>query len=428
MWKKPGNPVPIEAAQVAKGVYVWLNVKWTEHPFLSDRFLVETEKDVAILQTLDLVGRLFYYPDMSTAPLRAAPPVARMGSSPSTAPSSQEQTALNTEVLALEKAKKDKLRVQKDAAARAERAWDAAASATREALVGLSRSPKSAGEDLAKLSRQTAATITQGQDILLHLLGDRKGQGPQFHALNTRTLCMLLGKVSGLNEKDLSDLALAALAHDCGKSEIPLSILKISKRKKFEEDFYRQHVPFSVKLAAQSGAFSKEALATIADHHEAVDGSGWPQGKKDAAHSARILSVVDRYEELCSPQATDCDPLMPAEALSFMYRNEASRFDPALLSALIKLLGVYPPGTLVQLSNGALALVVSPGPTSLLPKVLLYSPEVAKEEAPTLELSTEPGVKITEAIRPSTLPSDVLEWLNPQQRLSYYFSVPSDAA
>jgi HD-GYP domain-containing protein (c-di-GMP phosphodiesterase class II) len=281
-----------------------------------------------------------------------------------------------------------------------------------------------AGEQLAQLSRDTASSIAQGQEILLHLLGDKKEQGPQFHALNVMTLCMLVGKKTGLTERELADLALAALAHDAGKSQIPPQILKISKRKKHEEDFYRQHVLFSVQFATQSGAFSPEALATIADHHEAVDGSGWPLGKKNTSRSARILAMVDRYDWLCSPdEVADRAPLMPAEALATMFRNESSQYEMGLLSALIKLLGVYPPGTVVQLSDGALAMVVSPGRKSLQPKVLIYSPEQPKEEAPTLDLDTEPDLKITEAIRPSTLPPDVLQWLNPRQRLSYFFSV-----
>jgi hypothetical protein len=114
---------------------------------------------------------------------------------------------------------------------------------------------------------------------------------------------------------------------------------------------------------------------------------------------------------------------MPAEALATMFSRESDKFDPALLSILIKLLGIYPPGTVVQLSDGALALVVSPGKKSLQPRVLIYNPDILKDDAPTLELDTVEGLKITEAIRHTTLPQDVLDWLNPQQRLSYYFSV-----
>lgn len=421
MWKKPGTPIPIDTTQLVVGLYVWLDVNWDEHPFVSSRLLVKTPKDVAIIQALDVIGRLYYYPEKSSS---APAALAAVPKEEAAAALVAEKLAVLKEVEQLEAAKVAKLRRQKDAAARADRAWENAARATREALLNMSRSPKVAGEQLAQLSRDTATSIAQGQEILLHLLGDKKEQGPQFHALNVMTLCMLVGKKAGLSERELADLALASLAHDAGKSQIPSQILKTSKRKKHEEDFYRQHVSFSVQFAAQSGAFSPEALAAIADHHEAVDGSGWPLAKKNTSRSARILAMVDRYDWLCSPdEVTDRVPLMPAEALATMFRNESGQYEMSLLSALIKLLGVYPPGTVVQLSDGTLAMVVSPGRKSLQPKVLIYSPEQSKEEAPTLDLDTEPELKITEAIRPSTLPPDVLQWLNPRQRLSYFFSV-----
>ena len=234
---------------------------------------------------------------------------------------------------------------------------------------------------------------------------------------------MLVGKKMGLTERELADLAMGALAHDAGKVQVPSQILKSGARKKHEEDFYRQHVMFSVQLATQSGAFSRETLTVIADHHEAPDGSGWPRARTESSRAARILAAVNRYDNLCTPEAEGVDPLMPAEALATMFRHEATRFDKTVLTVLIKLLGVYPPGTVVQLSDTSLAMVVGPGPTSLQPQVLIYAPELAKDEAPTLELHTEPSLKILEAIKPATLPPDVRAWLNPQQRLSYFFSV-----
>jgi HD-GYP domain-containing protein (c-di-GMP phosphodiesterase class II) len=422
MWKNTGSPVPIDPSQVVIGLYVWLDMKWDEHSFLSNRLMIKSLRDVAIIQAHDSVGRLYYYPDKSTAEPAAA--VLKSAQTPdANTAEAAEKLQLLAELRVLEKAKKDKLRLQKDAAARANLAWESAASATRAALLNLTRSPKVAGEQLAQLSRDTATSIAKGQEILLHLLGDKKGQGPQFHALNTMTLAMLVGKAAGLSERALADLALGALAHDAGKTEIPVQILKSSQRKKHEEDFFRQHVGFSTQFAAQSGAFSPQALAIIEDHHEAVDGTGWPRGKKDASPGARILAMVDRYDRLCSPEATDREALMPAEALATMFRHEGSKFDAVLLRTLIRLLGVYPPGTVVQLNDGSLALVVSPGAQSLQPKVLIYSPELSKDDAPTLELATEPSLKIVEAFRPGTLPPDVLTWLNPQQRLSYFYSV-----
>jgi HD-GYP domain-containing protein (c-di-GMP phosphodiesterase class II) len=422
MWKKPGSHVAIDPSQLVVGLFVWLDVRWDKHPFLANRMLLKTATDVALMQSLDIIGRLYYYPDKSAV---SPPPLVEpeLLSPEVLAIKAVEKTVLAQELRTLEQAKREKLKVQQAAAQQADQAWALAARSTRDALLNLTRSPKTAGEQLAVLSRETASSIAKGQEILLHLLGDKKEIGPQFHALNTMTLCMVVGKRAGLGEVALADLALAALAHDAGKAQIPLQILKTSRRKKHEEDFFRQHVLYSAQFAAQSGAFSREAIAIIADHHEAVDGSGWPRGKKDASIGARILAVVDRYDRLCTPEATDREPLMPAEALATMFRYESSKFDAGLLSLLIKLLGVYPPGTVVVLTDGSLAMVVSPGRQSLTPKVLIYSPELRKEMAPIVALDDEPDLKIAEAIRPATLPADARDWLSPQQRLSYFFSM-----
>lgn len=422
MWKNPGAAVAIDPSQLTVGLYVWLDMRWDEHPFIANRFMVRTAKDVAVIQSLGIEGHLHYHPDRSTAqPLPL--PLVPVATPPPEPEHADEQAALAAEVRQRDQAKKEKRQRQRDAAARADRAWEDAARQTREALLTLTRSPRAAGKVLADLSRETAARIAQSKEVLLHLLGDKKDQGPQFHALNVLTLCMLVGKKTGLAERELADLAMAALAHDVGKSKVPPQLFKTSRRKRHEEDFVRQHVMYSTQLASDSGAFSKEALACIASHHEAADGSGWPRGHRETHRLALILALVNRYDNLCSPEARDVEPLMPAEALAHMFKNESGQHDPALLSSLIKLLGVYPPGTVVQLTDGALALVVAPGPEALRPQVLVYTPEIPKDEAPLVELHTEPDIRVAEAIRPSTLPADVLDWLNPQQRLSYFYSV-----
>ena len=387
--------------------------------------MVSSQKDIAMISATKADGRLYYYPDLSEVePLtRCETPVqVPVKTAAEVSAADLERAALRQEMQTLEGAKKEKLRVQRAAHARADRNWEMAARATREALLNLSRAPKTAGAQLYALSQQTAAAIAAGQEILLHLLGDKKGQGPQFHALNVMSLAMLVGKVAGLTESELGDLALGALMHDCGKTQIPHVILESAARRKFEEDIYREHVQFSVLFATESCAFTPEALAVIADHHECLDGSGWPNGKKKLSRAARILALVNRYDRLCSPEAPNRDTLTPSEALAYLFQNQVSKYGIDLLSILIKLLGVYPPGTVVQLSDGSLALVVAPGTSSLQPRVLIYSPETTRDEAPTLDLADEPSLKVAEAIRLSTLPPPVLEWMRPQQRLSYFWT------
>lgn len=417
MWKKPGNPVPIAATQLVIGLYVWVDLSWDAHPFLYNRFKIRNDKQIRTLLSLAVAGKLYYYPEKSDSEPLPAPATS---AEPAPAPCPDAQLA--AEMAAQAEEKKARLQQLKDAAARADRAWEQAARVTREAMLGMARVPKQAGAQLRALSVQTASQISQGNEVLLHLLGDKDGTGPQFHALNVMTLSMLLGKVVGLTEQQLAEVALGALSHDIGKVRVPNHILTAKSRAKHEEAFYRDHGVYGLELARVSEAFGPISLSIIADHHEYLDGSGWPTGKKNPGPAARIVALVDTYDRLCSPESPQQEALMPAEALARMFRVEAGKFDQRLLSMLIKLLGVYPPGTLVRLNDESLALVVSPGRDSLRPVVLIYSPEIDKREAPTVDLGNSPDLKIEEALRPSSLPADVVAWMNPRQRLSYFYT------
>lgn len=422
------DTVPIDPSQLQPGLFVWLDLKWIDHPFLTNRFMVRKDADVAVIQSLQAHGHLYWVPSKSTVE-----PLPLGGKAPITEDQDEAlrlQLALDLERQRLAMARRDRIRQVKDAAARADRAWESAASATREALGTLARSPRMAGKHLEQLSKETAAAISAGPEALLHLLGPKEDQGPQFHALNVMTLCMLVGKKLGLSVRELTDLSMAALAHDAGKAVIPVSILKNSHRKKHEEDHYRLHVKHSVELARESGVFTAKAIDMIAQHHEAADGSGWPKSLSDTSVGARILAMTNRYDRLCAPEAPGTAPLMPSEALALMLRQEASKYDAHMLSTLIKLLGVYPPGTVVKLNDGSLALVVSPGKDIQRPRVLLYTPDLSETDAPLLDLAHSPDLKVIEAIRPASLTPDVLHWLNPQKRLACFFSVEdaSDAA
>lgn len=233
---------------------------------------------------------------------------------------------------------------------------------------------------------------------------------------------MLVGKEAKLSESQLSELALGLMAHDIGKARVPAHILKSASRAKHEEAFYRDHPKYGVELATIAGVFSPLAMTVISDHHECLDGSGWPAGKSALGPAARIGAIVDRYDRLCSPEAQGAAALTPSEALAQLFKAESGKYDAYLFKILIRLLGVYPPGSIVKLSDESLALVVSPGRESLRPVVLIYNPDLKKEDAPTMDLGENDEIKIVEAIRPSSLPDDVVAWLNPRQRLSYFYS------
>ena len=170
MWKKPGVPVPLDPSQVVVGLYVWLDIPWAEHPFLTSRIMVKTSRDVSIIRSSNPRGRLYYYPDQSSV-VPPAPKLEPAGVDTVTEAQQAEQLAMVRELQELKAAKAAKQSRQQAALMRADKAWDDAARATRDALLNLSRSPKVAGDQLRTLAMDTARTIASGQEILLHLLG-----------------------------------------------------------------------------------------------------------------------------------------------------------------------------------------------------------------------------------------------------------------
>jgi hypothetical protein len=159
-----------------------------------------------------------------------------------------------------------------------------------------------------------------------------------------------------------------------------------------------------------------------------MDGSGYPQKlKADAIRMpTRIVTIANVYDNLCN-HLDPSQSLTPHEALSMMYAHRRAQFDPAVMATMIKSLGVYPPGTIVRLSNEAVGLVMNVNVGKpLRPRVLVYDAEIPKEDAIILDLSEEGAdLSITASIRPGLLPKVIFDYLNPRKRVNYYFDSKS---
>lgn len=406
----PDHPIPIDISQLVVGLYVWIDLPWTDHPFLTSRRMIESERDIALIRRARPHGLLYYYPGRS----RVQPP-ARAAQT-SEVHRSTDDSAGQDAALEFERLRQDKQKTLQRQTARNERmrrGWEVAGRQVREALFEFARTPKSAGERLRVLAQETALQVSQTADVVLDMLGEHLLKGPQHHALNVMMLSLLLGQRAGLSNLELTDLAMAALAHDAGQADIPAAVLRNAHRRRFEEDFYRQHVAFSARLAAQSGHFSATALSLIEQHHEAPDGSGWPAGRTDAQRGARILSITDRFDRLCNPGQDGVLPLSPSEALARMVRQEAARFDPPLLALFVQVMGLHPPGSVVELSDGTLGLVFTGSRQPDAPRVRLYSPGMRRDEAPVIDLSRTPELRIVASRRAADLPEEVRDWFVP---------------
>ena len=136
---------------------------------------------------------------------------------------------------------------------------------------------------------------------------------------------------------------------------------------------------------------------------------------------------MNRYDNLCNPHLT-ARAMTPHESLSLLFAQSKSKFDTAILGAFIKMMGVYPPGSTVQLTDDRFAMVVGVNSSRpLKPRVMVHEPRVPRDEALVLDLEITDGLGIRRSLRPQQLPETALAYLAPRPRVAYFFEAVSDA-
>jgi hypothetical protein len=165
------------------------------------------------------------------------------------------------------------------------------------------------------------------------------------------------------------------------------------------------------------------ATLVIAQHHEHADGTGFPLRLNTDRMTAasRIVALVNRYDNLCNPHVA-AKALTPHESLSLLFAQGKSKFDTAILGAFIRMMGVYPAGSTVQLTDDRYAMVVGVNSSRpLKPRVLVHEPKVPRDEALIVDLETTNGLGIRRSIKPMQLPVASLDYLGPRPRVAYFF-------
>lgn len=188
------------------------------------------------------------------------------------------------------------------------------------------------------------------------------------HSVNVCILAIAIGQRLGYDRKRLSELGMAALFHDLGKSEIPLEILnKPSELTEEEWNIMRRHPIFSVKELVRIKGINDLAIrVTIGafEHHLNYDLSGYPRlaTKRPVSLLGRIVCIVDCYDALTSSRVYNRIPFPPERALRFMLNKAGKAFDPILMKLFVNAIGVYPIGSMVLLSTKEVGVVYATNP------------------------------------------------------------------
>lgn len=178
------------------------------------------------------------------------------------------------------------------------------------------------------------------------------------HSLNVAVLSISTGISMQLSESKLNAIGLAGFLHDIGKMLVPIKILnKQEKLTKEEYEIIKTH-PNNAKNQLQN-LVSYEVLGAIEDHHEKLDGTGYPNNKKSNNINpyAKILSICDVYDALTSDRPYR-KSIFPNDVIEYLMGCSDKYFDYNILKHFLKIICAYPVGTFVKLSNEELAVVV----------------------------------------------------------------------
>lgn len=241
-------------------------------------------------------------------------------------------------------------------------------------------------------------SVIRNPDALLWLTKLRSVDTYAYdHAIDTSVLAVMFGRHLGLSRDQLQELGLTGLLFDIGKLKLPPDLL--SKPGKLTDEEYillRKHVDYGVEILSQSTGITERVIDGIRHHHERHDGSGYPQGLKggEIPIYARIVAIVDCFDAITSMRPFRA-PISAHHAIRQMYDWRDKEFQAQLYEQFIQCLGVYPTGTIVELSSGEIAIVVAQNRTRRLrPRVMLVLDEekVALERNSILDLGDElPG-------------------------------------
>jgi len=425
--QKP-DQVFVSPDQLQIGLYVHLDLKWFEHPFAFNNFKIKDREQIDIIRGLGLTKVRI---DPVRSDLRpSSEPIQQSSDKTEPAPEPVAPVLKEHPALAAKRALVEKIRLQREASARIEHAFVDTAKTIHDVEKNLLAHPEKTVEQAHRLVGQIADSILSAPELAIHVMGDTiGGEELYFHSLNVTMLSLMMARDIKLPPEAVQPLGMGALFHDIGRREIPDKILmKMDPLTQSERKYYELHCEFGAKIGQQL-KFPSATIAIIREHHEMADGSGYPMKLKGDQINllARIVAIANYYDELCNPQNI-LNALTPHEALANMFAKLRTKFDPRLLQVFVRCLGVYPPGTIIQLSNGVIGMVATINTAKpMKPMVVIYDADIPKDEAILVDMEVESDVNIARAIRPAQLPKEIYNYLSPRKQVSYYFDANASA-
>lgn len=200
-----------------------------------------------------------------------------------------------------------------------------------------------------------------------------KDEHTYSHAVRSSVWAILFGRHIGLPKRDLDALAMGVLLKDVGKVVLDNALIINANRTADEELLYQTFVEQGCDILRKTQGVEPRIIAIVKTHCERLNGSGFPQGLvgDKIPLLGKIAGIVTHYDNVTNPRGVR-DPIAPSKAVAKLYELRNIHFQEELVVEFIRAIGIYPTGTLVELSTGEVAVVVEQNfERRLKPKVIV---------------------------------------------------------
>jgi HD-GYP domain-containing protein (c-di-GMP phosphodiesterase class II) len=345
--------VKLRAGDLRKGMYVCeLDRPWLETPFLLQGFEIKTDADIqAVMGHCEYVYIDMLRTKVVSVEITAIPPRSYANE--------KKIASLERDLAAAENVRRE-------------------TSALLKTFFDDIRFGNCVDIQLARSAvSECVASIMRNPDAMIFLTQLRqKDEYSSRHSFNVCVYSIMLGRSIEMDAKELENLGTCALLHDVGKAEIPDHILnKKSRLTEEERAILREHTTRGRDILMSARNMFSGTVDVAYGHHENMDGTGYPRGLQghQLNQNCKIVAVADKYDAIgaARPYKAGHDHLEAVAILNKLAKE--NKIDPALAANLVSHLGVYPPGSTVELSTGEAAIVLESKPNRRLRPIILVA-------------------------------------------------------
>ncbi|GGB51193.1 HD-GYP domain-containing protein [Shewanella inventionis] len=387
----------IPVSEMVIGLTVKLPLSWTSHPFFRSKVKLEQQVQIEMIKGLD-VDFVYVIDGHDLLPVVEAPVDVE-------SPAEEQTQEVDYRPLA-----KKSMRVS-------QQRFIKCVNDSRTVFSKVVSDPEGAYREAATLVESLVEHLYESDTPHLTLVSSGEADvSVTQHGISVSVLSMMIAHALALSKKEVRDIALGSLFHDIGKLKVPEEIRrKRGELSDVETNFLKKHPNFGYDMLTRSGLFPEAILDIVLHHHEYIDGSGFPDGLTEAKllMTTQVVSLANDYETLLSKYHT------PQIALGILFKNHSSKHSDKLISVLVKILGIYPPGTIVRLTDDSMA------------KVMMTTADVKQPHVwacdstggnPGFRFLINEDVQVKEVIKIDELTEGATKTLQTNNPISFYFN------